>query len=180
MSHSSSGKMIRVTPSNYRQAIQRADVGILKTKTVNLPVDESESLAALNNQNQSRFHTANGYQNLRPLNRNASLAETLINATTPIGNGGKKDGNNTMVNKYHGKKIYVFHSPQAAQMNSAGSFHGRLPRSLEIGGVAFPHSSQYQHANQDLGPQNFANQEVPAGDSPYSGLKSNYNPDDEQ
>lgn len=48
LSHSSSGK-IRITPSNYRQVAMRADVGILKTKTVNLPVDETESLLAMNN-----------------------------------------------------------------------------------------------------------------------------------
>jgi hypothetical protein len=108
MSHSASGKMIRVTPSNYKQALSRADVGILKTKTVNLPVDESESLVALNNQNQSRFHTANGYASLpRPMSRGGNLAETLINATS----GSKKEGGNSMVSKYHGKKIYVYHSP---------------------------------------------------------------------
>ena len=97
--------------------------------------------------------------NLRMLTRNASLAETLKPKNEP-----------SFVQKYHGKKIYVCHSPQHG--NATGSFHGRVPRSLEIGGVSFPHSSKARPTNQDLGPQNFPYENQ---DSPYSGLKSNYN-----
>ena len=72
-----------MTPSNYRQTSGHPDVGILKTKTVNLPVDERETLMAMNNQNQSRFHTANGYMKVRMVNRNNSIGEPIKRKNEP-------------------------------------------------------------------------------------------------
>ncbi len=80
--------------------------------------------------------------NLRMLNRNTSLAETLAS----------KQNEPSLMKNYHGKKIYVYHSPQSAgALGNTGSFQGRVPRSLDIGGVSFPYNSNGK-ANHDLGP----------------------------
>ena len=47
---SSSGK-IRITASNYKAASLRQEVGILKSRQLDLPVDETDALLSLNNQN---------------------------------------------------------------------------------------------------------------------------------
>lgn len=103
---------MRITSSNCKAVgTLRSDLSVLKTKNMEIPVEETQALMQLNYQNQSRFHNANGYMNLRQLNQQTvtsmKIEERMLDSCPK--DKARAEGAH-LLRRYHGKKIFVYHS----------------------------------------------------------------------